>query len=264
MSLYRKRLQRVAQEKYTPANLLRTLRFLIFRELLNLNDCCWVDETGIHDVDVRRLYGRAQGVKRARIAQQYVKRAGRVNIVGAVMVTGMLPCTLPFRGCMKGWLFEWWCLHMLLPCLRPGQTVIMDNAAFHRKNILRPMFALAGVNLLFLPAYSPEFNPIELVWGYMKALLNRYAFNSPFRTAYILLVSIGSAIGAASLEARQLSEFKTSVQSLLAFACSLMIETGVCTTLCLQRIPLTCKMNLGLASSYQGMTERCRPCFRSA
>jgi transposase len=173
MRLYRKRLERVAAEKYTAINLLRTLRFLIFRELLNIQDCVFVDETGIQDVDVRRRYGRALGLSRVTVAQQYVARTGRVSFVGALTVNGMLPCTLPFRGCMKGWLFEWWCLHMLLPCRRLGQTVIMDNAAFHRKNILRPLFALAGVNLLFLPAYSPEYNPIEIAWGYMKAVLNR-------------------------------------------------------------------------------------------
>jgi transposase len=62
---------------------------------------------------------------------------------------------------------------MLLPCLRPGQTVVMDNASFHRKNLLRVIFAAAGVHLLFTPAHSPEYNPIETVWGYMKAMLNR-------------------------------------------------------------------------------------------
>lgn len=85
----------------------------------------------------------------------------------------MLPCTMPFKGTMKGWVFEWWVLHMLLPCLHLGQIVVMDNASFHRKNVLRVLFAEAGVHLLFTPSHSPESNSIEIAWGYMKAILNR-------------------------------------------------------------------------------------------
>jgi transposase len=163
-SWYRKKIQSVAIEKFSLANVIRTLRFLIFRHVIDVEDCVWLDEIGVQDVQVKRLYGRAPGAKRARVMEQYVPQASRVNIVGAMTVHEVLPCSLAFRGSMKGWLFEWWVLHMLLPCLRPGQTVIVDNAPFHRKNVLQVLFALAGVNLLFLPAYSPEYNPIECVW----------------------------------------------------------------------------------------------------
>lgn len=161
---------------------------MFFRESLNEEDCVWVDETGVQDCDVRRQYGRAPGSQRARVVQQYTAGT-RVSFVGALTVNGMLPCTMPFRVTMKpGRIFEWWCLHILLPCLHPGQTVVMDNAFFHRKNILRVLFAEAGVHFLFTPFHSPEFNPIELVWGYMKTILNRYAtllfLEVPYKTAY--------------------------------------------------------------------------------
>ena len=51
--------------------------------------------------------------------------------------------------------FEWWIAVMLLPLIPLGYTVVMDNAGIHRKRILRAMFAMAGVNLLFLPPYCP-------------------------------------------------------------------------------------------------------------
>lgn len=156
MSLYRKRLHRIVIKRFTAANILRTLRFLVFRRTLNVEDMVWLDETGVQDVEVRRCYGRAQGASEARVAQQYIPNSSRISFVGAMTVDGMLPCTLPFRGSMRGWLFDWWCLNMLLPCLRPGQTVVMDNASFHRKNILRIIFAAAGVYLLFTPSAQPR------------------------------------------------------------------------------------------------------------
>lgn len=173
LSWFRKRVQSIATEKFTQINILRTLRFLLFRESLNVDDCVYVDETGVQDAEVKRRHGRDPGKKKAKLRQQYVNRASRVNVVGAMTGEGMLPCTLCFHGSMTGALFEWWVLHMLSPCLRPGQTVIMDGARFHRRNILRVLFALGGVNLLFTPAHSPEFNPIEEVWGYLKAMMNR-------------------------------------------------------------------------------------------
>lgn len=131
----------MAAEKFTPSNILRTLRFLALRDVLNLEDVVFVDETGVQDVDVRRRYARAPGKRRATLAQQYVAKSGRVSFVGAMSVQGMLPCTMAFQGTMKGWLFDWWCVHMLLPCLRPGQTVVLDNASFHRKNTLAVILA---------------------------------------------------------------------------------------------------------------------------
>lgn len=154
-------------------NILRTLRFLFFWQLLNVEEVIWLDETGVQDAEVRRQYARAHGQKRARVIQLYIPLNGRISFVRAMTVDRMLPCTLAFQGSMCGWLFEWWCLHMLLPCLRPGQTVVMDNASFHRKNVLRSLFAAARLHLLLTPAHSPEYNSIELVWGYLKAMLNR-------------------------------------------------------------------------------------------
>lgn len=173
LSWFRKRAQSIATEKYTLVNILRTLRFLAFRRCLNVDACVYVDETGVQDAEVKRRHARAPGKKKAKIRQQYVNRASRVNVVGAMSADGMLPCTLCFHGSMRGELFEWWVVQMLLPCLQPGQTVVMDGAKFHRKNVLRVIFALAGVNLLFTPPHSPEFNPIEEAWGYLKAVLNR-------------------------------------------------------------------------------------------
>lgn len=64
--------------------------------------------------------------------------------------------------------FEQWFSESLLCEVPKGYTIIMDNAKFHRKAQLYKMAAAAGVRLIFLPAYSPDFNPIEHAWANMK------------------------------------------------------------------------------------------------
>jgi transposase len=67
-------------------------------------------------------------------------------------------------------LFEWWFKERLLQKVPKGYTVIMDNAKFHRKKTLKKI-ARGKVRLLFLPPYSPDYNPIEKSWANMKRFL---------------------------------------------------------------------------------------------
>jgi transposase len=60
---------------------------------------------------------------------------------------------------------------VLVPALRPGQVVVMDNLTRHQAARVRELIEGAGCRLLFLPPYSPDFNPIEPAWGKLKALL---------------------------------------------------------------------------------------------
>jgi len=65
---------------------------------------------------------------------------------------------------------------MLLECVSPGYWFIMDNARFHRKKVLQGMAeAVTGCHVLFLPAYSPDLNPIELEWANLKTFLRNHS-----------------------------------------------------------------------------------------
>jgi transposase len=63
---------------------------------------------------------------------------------------------------------------VLVPVLRPGQIVLMDNLSSHKRPAVRQLVEQTGACLRFLPRYSPEFNPIELAWAKMKRLLRSW------------------------------------------------------------------------------------------
>lgn len=64
-----------------------------------------------------------------------------------------------------------WLKDFLIPELKPGQVVIMDNATFHKSEESRKLIEKAGCRILFLPAYSPDLNPIEVFWANFKKMV---------------------------------------------------------------------------------------------
>ena len=76
-----------------------------------------------------------------------------------------------FTGTCNSDVVEAWFAQGLVPLLQAGQTVILDNAAFHRKAQLSALVEAAGCFLLFLPPYSPDLNKIEPQWQRLKIAL---------------------------------------------------------------------------------------------
>jgi len=132
----------------------------------------FVDECGIKS-DLKREYGwslRGEKIEDTKRGHSY----HRVNVVAAQFrtksgVQKIAPWC--YTSAMTAVLFETWFQTTLLPSVEKGVTVIMDNARFHRKAQLKTICKKAGVKLLFLPAYSPDFNPIEKSWANMKRAL---------------------------------------------------------------------------------------------
>lgn len=91
--------------------------------------------------------------------------------------------------------FETWIERVLVPELRPGDIVVLDNLSSHKGTRARAMIEAAGASLLFLPPYSPDFNPIENAFAKLKALLRKAAE----RTVDALWDAIGRALDAFSL-----------------------------------------------------------------
>ena len=71
-------------------------------------------------------------------------------------------------------LFNLWVETILLPALKPGQVVILDNVTFHKSEKTKALIENANCALLFLPPYSPDFDPIETIWANLKAKIRHF------------------------------------------------------------------------------------------
>lgn len=94
----------------------------------------------------------------------------RVGIVAAQLGQKIIS-PMEYSGTMVSSLFEFWFEKQLLPALPPGAVIVMDNASFHRKSRLIGVAQKYGFRLIFLPPYSPELNPIENFWAWLKRYL---------------------------------------------------------------------------------------------
>ena len=130
----------------------------------------YVDECGIKE-HLQREYGRApRGVKVEDVKRG--RKFHRVNVVAAVIHGNSGTERIAPMRCQKSMTaacFEHWFENNPLERIGwTGKTIIMDNARFHRKEYLQEACGKSGVGLIFLPPYSPDFNPIEKDWANMK------------------------------------------------------------------------------------------------
>jgi transposase len=128
----------------------------------------FIDECG-NEKDYVRTHGRAKRGVRVQDVK-CGRKFGRTNVVAALCGKTVLAPKC-YEHSMTGAFFDDWFLNELLPCLRKGQTVSMDNASFHNEKRIRSILDSSGVNLIMLPTYSPDFNPIEHKWAHMKRAL---------------------------------------------------------------------------------------------
>ncbi|WP_339052105.1 transposase [Candidatus Lariskella endosymbiont of Epinotia ramella] len=88
-------------------------------------------------------------------------------IGGLMNRTFIAPST--FEGSCNSDVFNAWLEHVLIPLVPTASTIIMDNAAFHKSAKTKQIIMDSGCHILFLPAYSPDMNPIENCWHTLKA-----------------------------------------------------------------------------------------------
>ena len=88
-------------------------------------------------------------------------------------MTDKILAPLQYNGTMDSQLFEFWFSNQLLPSLEKGTVIVMDNASFHSQKRLFSVAQNAGCKLIFLPPYSPELNPIEKFWAWLKRFLRK-------------------------------------------------------------------------------------------
>ncbi len=129
-----------------------------------------MDECGI-DTYLYREYGYAPRGQQV-FGQICGRRFKRCGIVAAKMGNQIL-APLQYSGTMDSRLFEFWFSQQFLPSLDKETVIVMDNASFHSKKRLSSVAQNAGCKLIFLPPYSPELNPIEKFWAWLKRFLRK-------------------------------------------------------------------------------------------
>jgi transposase len=130
----------------------------------------YVDESGM---DERDDYGygwspvgeRFHGLKSGR-------RQGRVNMIAGYR-DGQLIAPFTVEGSCTRMVFEIWLETCLVPMLKPGEWVILDNATFHHGGRVAELIERAGAQVFYLPSYSPDLNRIEKCWGWLKSRIRR-------------------------------------------------------------------------------------------
>lgn len=120
-----------------------------------------------------RLYGRIRGGGRA-CDTAPKRRKGKVSVMAAITNKGMNPAAcLIHEDSVDAEAFLSYIREVLCPTLKAGQIVIMDNFTIHHNGRVRELIESKGCELLYLPTYSPDFNPIENLFAKIKAFVRK-------------------------------------------------------------------------------------------
>lgn len=111
------------------------------------------------------------------------------TMIAAVRMDGSTAC-MTVEGATDTAVFGAYIREILIPALRPGDILVMDNLGAHKNPENIALIEAAGATVLFLPPYSPDLNPIEMMWSKVKASLRRAAA----RTRETLCAAIGAAL----------------------------------------------------------------------
>jgi transposase len=167
---------------------------LVWREDLGLVDpsrLVFVDEMGTH-TSLAPIYAYSPIGERAFF--EVPRNRGKNTTLLASLHSGGMGPSMAVEGATTSRVFETYVEHLLAPALKPGQVVVMDNLGAHRPRRVRELIEERGCELLYLPSYSPDLNPIEEAISKIKHLLRKVGA----RTKEALIEAMGRALGAVS------------------------------------------------------------------
>ncbi len=132
----------------------------------------FIDETWAK-TNMTRRYGRAP------VGERLIDKTPHghwqtTTLIAALGIQGMR-CSTVVDGAVNGDVFEAFVQQVLVPQLRPGDVVVMDNLSSHKRSRTRELIESAGAELVFLPPYSPDLNPIEMIFAKVKQRLRSLA-----------------------------------------------------------------------------------------
>ena len=135
-------------------------------------DLVFVDESGVN-LAMTRLYARSPRGSRA-FGSAPRNWGDNVTILSALGLEGVI-ASMDLPGATDGAVFLTYLKKVLVPKLWPGAVVVLDNLGAHKVKGVEELIESAGARLVYLPPYSPDFNPIELAWSKAKNHLRKAA-----------------------------------------------------------------------------------------
>lgn len=137
---------------------------------LDIGRLFFIDECGTN-TKMARTRGRSRRGERCRAAIPHGH--WKTTTLVAALTTSGIAAPMILDGAMDGGMFTAYVTHILLKELKPGDVVIMDNLPAHKVAAVREIIEGAGARLIYLPPYSPDFNPIEKAFSQIKAYLKK-------------------------------------------------------------------------------------------
>jgi transposase len=131
----------------------------------------FIDETGFW-VGMSRGVARALKGKRAYQLREFY-RGKKLTMIGAIK-QGEVLATKTIERSMKSDDFLEFIQVYLSPKLKPGDVVVMDNLNSHHRKEIKEIIESVGASVAYLPVYSPEFNPIEMMWSQLKSFVRKF------------------------------------------------------------------------------------------
>ena len=154
----------------------------------------FVDESGFH-TSMSRLRARAPRGKRA-YGKVPRNRGKNTTLIAAITLEGAMGESMSVEGATDSLVFEAYIEHFLAPTLKKGQVVVLDGLGAHRTQKVEELIEARGAQLVFVPSYSPDLNPIEEAFSKIKALVRKVGA----RGREALVEAIGRALAAVTPE----------------------------------------------------------------
>ena len=164
---------------------------MLVAEVVDPTKLVFVDECGTH-TSLAPLYGYSPKGERLKLSAPR-NRGKNTTLLASITVEGMGP-SMAVEGSTTKEVFETYLEQVLLPELEEGQVLIMDKLPAHKRAKVRELIEGRGCQLLYLPSYSPDYNPIEEAFSKVKQILRRACA----RTREALLEALGEALSAVS------------------------------------------------------------------
>jgi transposase len=157
-----------ATERDSEANLRRREEFLVTVREIEPEKLIFLDESGV-TTSMTRPYARSP--KGQRIAEATPGGHWKITtILGAMSLRGMI-AAMTVEAATDREIFMAYVEQVLCPALRPCDVVVMDNLSSHKVDSVRRLIETAGAEVIYLPPYSPDMNPIEKAWAKLKQSL---------------------------------------------------------------------------------------------